>query len=123
MLKGNKILITITILLFIASVYLVYSNVQFKNELEDKQTEISTLEYKVSSQEQEIESCQDQLSECKEDLKTAQIEMIQHKSFSSRTYYNGNLMESYDNIEDAYNACKRKLSDLEDELRRCKNNW
>ena len=120
---GNKLLITSTALLFIATVYLVYSNTQFKNELEYKQSEISSLENKVSSLEQEIESYQDQLSNCKENLKTAQFEMIKRSSFSTRTYYNGSLMESYDNIEDAYNACKRKLSDLEDELRRCKNNW
>lgn len=119
----NKVIIASAALLFVTSTYFGYDSYQLKNELKHKRYEISSLEEKISSLEQEIKTNEDELSNCKEELKTAQYETIKRGSFSSRTYYNGSLMESYDNIEDAYDACKRKASDLEDELRRCKNNW
>jgi chromosome segregation ATPase len=119
----SKFLIASTTLLFVALSYVFYDNTQLKNEIENKESSISSLEERVSSLEQEINSYRNQLSNCQEELKTAQFEMLRRKSFSSQSYFNGNLIESYDNIEDAYDACKRKVSDLEDELRRCKNNW
>jgi chromosome segregation ATPase len=91
--------------------------------LQQKDSEIQNLKQELNGMEYKIDKYESQLSECNKSLQIAQSELFRRKSFSSRSYMNGILTESYNSIEDAYDACKRKVSDLEDELRRCKNGW
>gem|GEM_PF-5914117 len=102
---------------------MIYSKNKIENELTQKSTEIETLEETSDRQKNEISELEFKLSESNNSLRDCQSELYRKRSFSSKTYFNGILTENFNNIEDAYDACKQRVSELESELRRYKNGW
>jgi chromosome segregation ATPase len=121
--KTFRILILISAFLMIAVLYLSFKLSDYQKENEYKEQTIQSLNDKIEELNKEINQFSDELTNCQTSLQSAQNQLLSKKSFSSRSFFKGNLIESYNNIEDAFDACNRKVSDLEDELRRCKNGW
>jgi chromosome segregation ATPase len=121
--KPPKLLIILSALLLSSTGYLGFRVYKYQDEVDSYQYQTRNLSEQIDQLNDKLDGYRQELSECKSSLQSAQFELIRKNSFSSRTYINGSLTESYNSIEDAYDACKRKVSDLEDELRRCKNGW